>query len=192
MSIERGHGEERGTHEFEEPRGLEGAQGSLGRMDFREALGRSFWTARSRLEALLEHRAFLDKAHVGKLEELVGPEADRVRVDLQLYRNWSATAARLLKAIATTRPEGETDAALNALLVEANNAVRELNLAAVRVAGSSLPPASPREPLQLEYEDSPIVRTPTQLPPALRPDESLRRAADEPGGSLRSGGVSDL
>jgi hypothetical protein len=99
------------------------------REDRQDVLGLSS-EARSRLNALLERPEFLSSEQRGQLEALVGPEWTQLGVDIESYRNWSARASALLRAIDQTPHGALSDSEWTALLHEARMAVDEAHTVA--------------------------------------------------------------
>jgi hypothetical protein len=164
---------------------LAGVERLLGRNGIGGVLGTSYM-ARSRLGALLERPEFLSSDQEGELKALVGPEWGRLGVDIERYRNWSARAVALLRAIDGTPPDALSDAHWMALLGEARRAVEEAHVAAshIDVVGDLARRRSSYTSIQVRERPGTstrggMIQAPvgpgTSIPSRKTPGESLRR-----------------
>lgn len=113
-----------------------------------------FGLAQSKLRALLawdervhagrKERPKLFTSHQkGELQALVGPEWRQLGVDIEQHKKWSARAVELLQAIDGTPDRALSDVHWTALLSQAHEAVRQVQVMASQI---EIPSATLRSP----------------------------------------------
>jgi hypothetical protein len=126
--------------------------------------------AQSCLRALLERPEFLGSEQKSQLAALVGPEWRRLGVDIEKHKKWSERAGELLRAIDGTPGQALSDVHWTSLLGQAQEAVKEAQVAVRRIQFS----------LSIEDLGGGSIR---------RPEDpgggSIRRPEDPGGGSIR-------